>query len=83
MACGIAAFLVCLATVVFLILRIRRPEPAAVFLVGANYANNLAVPHNVPGWEGLVGIRQVSEKPPPWSFFIPRRSSSSASVMRR
>ena len=68
---GSPAFLVCLATVVFLILRIRRPEPAAVFLVGANYANNLAVPHNVPGWEGLVGIRQVSEKPPPWSLFYP------------
>ena len=56
---------------VFLILKISRPEPAAVFLVGANYANNLAVPHNMQGWEGLVGIRQVSEKPPPWAFFYP------------
>src|SRR5580704_16050499 len=68
---GTAAFLGCLATLVFLILKISPPEPAAVFLVGANYATNLAVPHNVPGWEGLVGIRQVSEKPPPWSFFYP------------
>ena len=71
MAGGLAAFLGCLAMLVFLILKLRPPEPAAVFLVGANYATNLAVPHNVFGWEGLAGIRQVSEKRSSLPFFRP------------
>jgi hypothetical protein len=70
-AFGIAGFLGCLAALVILILMIWKPQPAAVFLIGANYATNLAVPHNVPGWEGLDGIRQVSQKPPRWSLFYP------------
>src|SRR5205809_7832519 len=53
---GLAAFAACLGMVIWLILMINPPEPAAVVLVGADYATNLAIPHNVLGWEGLKGI---------------------------
>jgi len=70
---GIAAFLGCLATVVFLIWMLIPPKPVAVFLVGADYATNLAVPHNVPGWKGLEGIKMVSEAERSWAFFNPAK----------
>ena len=65
------AFTAFLAFVVVLIVLIRPPQPAAVILVGANYATNLTVPHNVPGWEGLMGIEAVSKTPRPWALFNP------------
>jgi hypothetical protein len=60
---GLAAFAACLGMVIWLILMINPPEPAALVLVGADYATNLAVPHNALGWEGLKGIEQLSREP--------------------
>ena len=60
---GLAAFAACLGMVIWLILMINPPEPAAVVLVGADYATNLAVPHNVMGREGLKGIEHLSRAP--------------------
>ena len=68
---AVVGFLTCLVAVVVLIIMIQPPQPAAVVLVGADYADNLLVPHNVPGWQGIVGIEKVSRTPPPWSFFTP------------
>jgi hypothetical protein len=64
-------FAACLMLVVWLIWMINPPEPAAVILVGADYATNLAVPHNVMGWEGLKEIERLSQTPQRWSLFNP------------
>src|SRR5262245_25713730 len=68
---GLAAFAACLGMVIWLILMINPPEPAAVVLVGADYATNLAIPHNVMGWDGLKGIEQLSRTPRRWALFNP------------
>src|SRR5262245_59864492 len=68
---GLFGFAACLTLVVWLIWMINPPKPAAVILVGADYATNLAVPHNVMGWQGLQGIEQLSKTPQPWSLFNP------------
>ena len=39
--------------------------------MGADYAGNLAVPHNVLGWKGLQGVEAVSRAPQPWAIFNP------------
>src|SRR5262245_10874438 len=70
-ASGLIGFAACLMLVVWLIWMINPPKPAAVILVGADYATNLAVPHNVLGWQGLEGIEQLSKTPQPWSLFNP------------
>ena len=61
----------CLASIVLLIFLLQPPKPAAVVLVGADYAGNLAVPHNVLGWKGLQGVEAVSRVPQPWAIFNP------------
>jgi hypothetical protein len=62
-AVGVTAFVGCLALVIWMIWMLSKPQPAAVVLVGATYATNLAVPHNVLGWNGLAGIEQLSLAP--------------------
>jgi hypothetical protein len=64
-------FLACLVAAVVLIILIQPPPPAAVVLVGADYAENLLVPHNIPGWQGILGLEKVSKTPPRWSIFTP------------
>jgi len=66
-------FLACLVAIVVLIILIQRPPPAAIVLVGAHYADNLTVPHNVLGWKGLAGIKAVSQTRGRWSL-LPRAS---------
>ena len=56
---------------VFLIILFQPPKPAAVVLVGADYATNLTVPHNLLGWKGLEAIEAVSRTPRPWTIFNP------------
>ncbi|MCA1684922.1 MAG: hypothetical protein LC745_02835, partial [Planctomycetia bacterium] len=46
----------------------RRPEPVAVVLAGASYADNLTVPHNALGWKGLQGIHSVLKTKQRWSW---------------
>ncbi|QEH33047.1 hypothetical protein OJF2_15430 [Aquisphaera giovannonii] len=67
----VAALAACIALILFLILVFRPPRPAAVVLVGADYAGNLAVPHNLLGWKGLQGLEAVSRTPPRFSLFPP------------
>jgi hypothetical protein len=54
------AFAACILGLVVLILMIQPPRPAAVVYVGADYATNLAVPHNVAGRNGIEKIRALS-----------------------
>lgn len=54
------AFAACILGLVLLILMIQPPRPAAVVYVGADYATNLAVPHNVAGRQGIEKIRALS-----------------------
>lgn len=56
-----AAFAACIVGLVVLILMIQPPRPAAVVYVGADYATNLAVPHNVSGRQGIEKIRALSK----------------------
>lgn len=70
---GLVAFGACLGLVVWLIWMINPPRPAGVVLLGADYATNLAVPHNAPGYEGLKGIEDLSRAPRPWTLFNPAR----------
>jgi hypothetical protein len=53
---------------VVLVILPRRPEPVAVVLAGASYADNLAVPHNALGWKGLLGVDAVLRTKPRWSW---------------
>jgi hypothetical protein len=68
---GLVGFAGCLILTVWLIWLLNPPQPAAIVLVGANYATNLAVPHNALGWEGLLGIERLSKTPRPWAVFNP------------
>ena len=67
----LTALAACVAFLIFLILIWQPPKPAAVVLVGADYATNLTVPHNVLGWRGLRGIEAVSKVPPGFALFNP------------
>ena len=70
-AAVLTGFAACVGLMVFLIFLFQPPKPAAVVLVGADYATNLTVPHNVLGWKGLKGIEAVSKTPRPWAIFNP------------
>ncbi len=68
-ACAVVGSLACLAVIVALIMLLMPPESTAVVLVGADYADNLLVPHNALGWEGLAGIEKISKTRPRLSLF--------------
>ena len=70
---GLVAFAACLGLVIWLIWMINPPRPAGVLLLGADYATNLAVPHNALGYRGLKGIERLSRAPRPWTLFNPAR----------
>ena len=69
----LGGFVACLVGVIVLIQMINPPRPAAVVLLGADYASNLAVPHNALGYRGLEGIEQLSRTPKRWALFNPAR----------
>src|SRR5208337_234797 len=56
---ALLGFLTCLATV--------------VVLVGADYADNLMIPHNILGWKGMEAIDALLRTPPPWTLLKPAR----------
>ena len=64
-------FLACLLAIVVLIILIWPPSPVGVVLVGADYADNLMVPHNILGWKGIEGIEAVAKTPRLWALFKP------------
>ena len=68
---AVLGFLACLVAVVVLIILIWPPAPVGILLVGADYADNLAVPHNILGWKGLEGIAAVARTPRRWADFSP------------
>ena len=67
-AAAIAGFVSCLAALLILIFLLIRPGSMAVVLVGADYADNLLVPHNILGWEGLVGLETLCKTGPRWTL---------------
>src|SRR5262249_12618275 len=70
-AVAVLGFLACLVGVVILIILIWPPDPVAILLVGADYADNLAVPHNVLGWKGLEGLAALANAPRRRAVFSP------------
>src|SRR5262249_3616119 len=70
-ASTVVGFVTCVVALVVLIILIQPPPPAALVLVGADYADNLMVPHNILGWKGIEGIQKVSEAHRPWALFNP------------
>ena len=67
-AAAVAGFVACMAALVLLILLLFPPGSVAVVLVGADYADNLLVPHNILGWEGLVGLETLCKTSPRWTL---------------
>jgi hypothetical protein len=67
----VLGFLACLVAVVVLIILIWPPDPVGILLVGADYADNLAVPHNVLGWKGIEGIAALAKVPRRRAVFSP------------
>ncbi|HMB06137.1 MAG TPA: hypothetical protein VKP69_20690, partial [Isosphaeraceae bacterium] len=52
-----------LGLIICLILMIQPPRPACMTLIGADYATNLMVPHNIFGVEGLRGLEALANRP--------------------
>src|SRR5439155_17583 len=46
-------------------LMIYLPQTVCVVLLGADYAENLAVPHNVYGWHSLLGLADLARNSQP------------------
>ena len=70
---ALLGFLACLAALVVLIILIWPPSSVALVLVGADYADNLMIPHNILGWKGIEAIDALARTPPPWALFQPAR----------
>jgi hypothetical protein len=51
--------LVVSAALFIVILMFRPPKPACLILVGADYGDNLAIPHNSFGWQTLVDLKAL------------------------
>src|SRR4051794_13809328 len=66
---GLVAFTFLLVALIWLWFELGRSGPVDVVLIGADYATNLAVPHNVYGVEGLKGIESLSTAPKRFEFF--------------
>jgi hypothetical protein len=45
------------------------PRPARLVLLGAGYQDNLAVPHNVYGWQSLADLAQLTQSAGVFSFW--------------
>jgi hypothetical protein len=57
------AFALCLGLLVWVFLWLWPARQVAVVLVGASYAENLAVPPNVYGWQGLNDLAAAAGQP--------------------
>src|SRR4051794_4387755 len=63
---ALLGFFACLTALVVLIILFRPPSSVALVLVGADYADNLMIPHNILGWKGIEAIDALARTPPPW-----------------
>jgi hypothetical protein len=61
---GVLAFLLLNALLIFVIYWLWPPKPSCLVLLGAGYEDNLAVPHNVYGWEGMQGLAELAGSGP-------------------
>ena len=66
-------FLAFLAAVVVLIILIWPPSSVGVVLIGADYADNLLIPHNILGWKVIEAIESLCRTPLRWALFKPAR----------
>lgn len=67
---GVAALLLGNVLLLATIYRLWPPKPACLVLIGGGYENNLAVPHNVYGWNGLTALADFTQSrsfAPKWS----------------
>ena len=64
-----ASCAVAVGLIVWLVLLLRPVRPACLLLVRADYATNLAVPHNVFGAEGVRGLEELAPPPKGWGLF--------------
>lgn len=61
---GVLAFLLFNILLIWVIYWLWPPKPASLVLIGAGYESNLAVPHNVYGWNGLESLAELSRGGP-------------------
>ncbi len=59
---ALGALVVVLGGFIALIVMPKPPRSAALVLIGSGYEENLAIPHNVYGWKGLLDMAQGAEK---------------------
>src|SRR6266849_3133903 len=70
-ALAFIAFLLCGIGLIAVIAMWHQPKGAALVLLGAGYENNLAIPHNAYGMNGLNDLAAIAKKGPPpsrWSW---------------
>ena len=68
-AAAAGLFVGMIGLVVWLIVMLSPPASVAIVLVGADYAANLAVPHNAAGMKGLDGLDKLLRTPRRMSWF--------------
>jgi len=64
----VLGFLVCCGLIGWLISLLLPPQPAYFALIGAGYEDNLTIPHNVYGHNGLAGLAALAQTPRPRPF---------------
>ena len=68
---AVIGFLGFLAAVLVLIILIWPPASVGVVLIGAHYADNLLIPHNILGWRVIEELEALARTPPRWALFRP------------
>lgn len=58
---GVFTLIALSALLIWVVWWLIPPKSACLVLVGAGYEDNLAVPHNVPGWHGLEELRELAQ----------------------
>ncbi|MFL5246138.1 MAG: hypothetical protein ACJ8FY_29060 [Gemmataceae bacterium] len=56
-------FLALTGALIWVATLLRPPRPASLVLLGASYDDNLALPHNLQGWQGLEDLAQLTNRP--------------------
>ncbi len=69
---ALALFLGTVGLFIWVATKFRPPSPSYLVLVGADYADNLAVPHNLDGWQGLKALSTFAGGGK-WSFLWSER----------
>ncbi|HMP03340.1 MAG TPA: hypothetical protein PKC45_12650, partial [Gemmatales bacterium] len=58
LAIGVGGLVGLVLLLIVLLIMLRPQPPASFFLIGADYAESLAVPHNVHGWQALEELQR-------------------------